>query len=308
VTPASQAIHVKGADLNTIESLRKEMGRDLRQRRRDAKMTQDVLGAKVGARRSTISNAETGARDFSRDFWAGFDRAFGLGTHFTDWYRRIYAGSGVSATARPEPLAELPVSATLAVPSGPAEALAEYRRLGWPVAEHPGGRIELVTGAVIDALEVSRAAGVIAAYSWLESGGREDLVRCLPALPSPTPCLAAIDAGDRWYILTRSGASPWTADMPRPDERAHAAPATGQSATAIEGVIWHAGNSSVPLPPSPLAPPGGQSATWAFLPQPTFQLAPPLMVLHLLARTAAMARDPGVLALPGGTRVTPGAP
>lgn len=307
MSTARRAIDLTGAGQDAIEAMRREMGQDLRRRRRDAKMTQDELGAKVGARRSTISNAENGSRDFSRDFWAGFDRAFGLGTHFADWYRRIYAGLEVSAAARPEASAELPVSAALAIPAGLAEALAEYRRLGWPVTEQPGGRIALVTGAVIDALEVTRAAGVIAAHSWLESGGREDLVRCLPALPSPTPCLAAIDAGDRWYILTRSGASPWAVAVPRRDDHALAVPATAQRAKAADGVIWHASNSSVPLPPSPLASPGRGSVRWAFLPQPTLQMAPALMVLHLLGRTAAMARDPGVLTLPGGTLVTPGA-
>jgi hypothetical protein len=184
----------------------------------------------------------------------------------------------------------------LADPAGLAGALAEYRQLGWPVTERPGG-IALVTGTVIDALEVCRAAGVIAVHSWLEGGGREDIVRGLPALPSPTACLAAIDAGDRWYILTRSGASPWTAPVPRRDDRGR---------TSFHGgVCWHAGTSSVPLPPSPLASPGAGPVTWAALPRPALRLAPPVMVLHLLGRAAAMARDPGALALPGGALVTP---
>jgi hypothetical protein len=303
VTPARRAIDVTGADLDALKATRKEMGDDLRGRRTAAKMTQAELGGKVGVGRSTISNAENGSRDFSRHFWAGFDRAFGLGTHYTDWYRRAYAGLESSVPARPGPPAELRVSAALVHPAGLAEALAEYRQLGWPVTERPDGGIALVTGAVIDALEVSRAAGVIAAYSWVESGGREDMACGLPVLPSPTACLAAIDAGDRWYILTRSGASPWAAPVPRQDERAVAVPVMAQPRPGAEGVLWHAGHSSVPLPPSPSL--GAGSVTWAFLPRPTLQLAPPVMVLHLLGRTAAMARDPGVLALPSGTLVTP---
>jgi transcriptional regulator with XRE-family HTH domain len=304
---ARRAIDVAGADLNALEAMRKEMGDDLRGRRTAAKMTQAELGGKVGVGRSTISNAENGSRDFSRHFWAGFDRAFGLGTHFTDRYRRVYAGLESSVPARPGPPAELLVSATLVNSADLAEALAEYRQLGWPVTERPDGGIALVTGAVIDALEVSRAAGVIAAHSWAESGGREDQACGLPVLPSPTACLAAIDAGERWYILTRSGASPWPVPVPvlRQDERLVVVPETAKPRPSAEGVLWHAGNSTIPLPPSPS--PGAGSVTWAFLPRPTLQLAPPVMVLHLLGQAAAMARDPGMLALPSGTLVTPAA-
>jgi len=270
-----------------------------------AHMTQGELGAKVGVGRSTISNAENGSRDLGRDFWAACDRAFGLGTHFSDWHRRVNAGLAVSAPARPGPGAELPVSAAVAELADLAGALAEYMQLGWPVMQRPGGGLALATGAVVDALEVSRAAGMIAAHSWLESGGREDSIRGLPALPSPTACLAAIDAGDRWYILTRSGASPWTVPAPRRNGQVVAVSATARPRPAADGVLWHAGNSSVPLPPSPA--PGAGPVTWAFLPHPTLQLAPPVTVLHLLGRTAAMARAPGALALPGGTLVTPAA-
>jgi Helix-turn-helix domain len=300
VIPARRAIDVTGAGLIAVESMRKEMGSDLKARREAARLTQGELGAKVGVGRSTISNAENGSRDLSRGFWAGCDRAFGLGTHFADWYGRVYAGLELSVPAGSGQPAELPVSPVLADPAGLAGALAEYRRLGWPVTERPGGGIALVTGTVIDALEVCRAAGVIAVHSWLEGGGREDVVRGLPALPSPTACLAAIDAGDRWYVLTRSGASPWTASVPREDDRG----GTALPHPAVGGVVWHAGNGGVPLPPSPSASPGAGPVTWAFLPRPTLQLAPPVMVLHLLGRAAAMAADPGVLALPGGALVT----
>src|SRR6266404_886299 len=147
-----------GLSLEAIEASRKEMGRDLRGRRMDARLTQAELGAKVAVARSTICNAENGLRDFSRGFWAGCDRVFGIGTHFADWYDRAYAGLEPSFSARPEPVAELPVSAALTSAADLAEALAEYRLLGWPVTERPGGGLALVTGVVVDVLEVSRAA------------------------------------------------------------------------------------------------------------------------------------------------------
>ena len=106
----SRAIDVTGADLAALEGRRKEMGADLRMRRTSARMTQAELGGKVGVSRSTVSNAETGARDFSRGLWAGFDRAFGLGTHFIDWHRRVYAGMESYTPRKPDP-AEVVVSA-----------------------------------------------------------------------------------------------------------------------------------------------------------------------------------------------------
>ena len=90
--PVHRAIDVTGADLTALEARRKEMGRSLRERRNAAHLTQAELGAKTGVGRSTISNAENGSRDHSGGFWAACDRAFGLGTHFSDWYRRAYAG------------------------------------------------------------------------------------------------------------------------------------------------------------------------------------------------------------------------
>jgi len=293
-----QAAGVTGADLAALEAERKEMGRDLRQRRNAARLTQAEFGTKAGAGRSTISNAENGSRDLGRHFWAACDRALGLGAHFSDWHRRACAGLAAPVPARPGPPTELPVTAALTQPASPADALAEYQRLGWPVTRWPAGPA-LVTGATVDALEVRRAAGVLAAHSWLESGGREDAVLGLPALPSPAECLAAIDAGDRWYILARSGASPWPASAPGHDDHAAARPRRGP-----DGVRWHA-DGSIPLPPSPA--PGAGPVTWAFLPRPTLRLAPPVTVLHLLGRAAAMTRAPGALALPEGTLVTPAA-
>ncbi len=150
---------------------------------------------------------------------------------------------------------------------------------------------------VADALEVSRVAGVIAAHSWLEGGGREDIVRGLPALPSPTACLAAVDAGGRLVHPDPLRCQPL--GSARATTRR---PGSGRLRSGPDCVLWHAG-SSIPLPPS--SAPGAGPVTWAFLPRPALQLAPPVTVLHLLGRTAAMARHRGSLALPGGTLVTP---
>jgi hypothetical protein len=67
-------------------------------------------------------------------------------------------------------------------------------------------------------------------------------------------------------------------------------------------VIWHAGCSSVPLPPASAI----RTARWAYLPSgQALRLAPPYAVLHLLGRAASMLSAPSALALPGGTLVTP---
>ena len=54
-----------------------------------------------------------------------------------------------------------------------------------------------MTGTVIDALEVPRAAGMVAAAWWLYTRGVPDEIRGLPALPDPAVALAAIAAGPR---------------------------------------------------------------------------------------------------------------
>jgi hypothetical protein len=67
---------------------------------------------------------------------------------------------------------------------GMAEALAGYRDLGWPAQPGDAG-MELVTGDVLDALELPRAAGMLAVSLWLYSRGRADEILRLPALPHP---------------------------------------------------------------------------------------------------------------------------
>jgi hypothetical protein len=282
-------------DLEAVQQMRRDIGRDLAARRRAAGMIQKQFGARTGYTRSGVSTAESGSGsgNMSRNFWEACDRVLGTGTHFADWHDRIYAGVKPDPLPGPGPAAELRAASALKAP-GLAEARAAYTRLGWPVSEAAGG-LALATGLAADAFAVPRTAGALAARWWLETGGREDLVRGIPALPSPSTYLAVIDAGDRWYFLVRSGSSPWQAaagSAPGP------LPGTGDPA-----VLWHAAGSSVPAPPSS----GGGAATWAFLPSRTIRLAPPHAVLYLLDRAAAAARDPAALILPGGTRVTPAA-
>jgi hypothetical protein len=100
----------------------------------------------------------------------------------------------------------------------PAEALAGYADLGWAVRPAPGG-LELATGDAVDALELPRAAGMLAMSLWLYSRGRADQVRQLPALPHPARALVVITAGDRCYFLAASGGSPLDRQRARPRSR-----------------------------------------------------------------------------------------
>jgi hypothetical protein len=175
------------------------------------------------------------------------------------------------------------------------QALAGYRRLGWP-AEERQGRLVLVTGTVIDALEVPRAAGMLAAGWWLFTGGAADEVRGLPALPRPDQALAVVEAGDSLFFLAQaSGAShPWTGcDVPA------RAPAPA-SASAL-AVRWHCLGSRIPAPPSPDG--AGRQAAWAYLPPERLRLAPAIGLLDLLAKAAAARPAAGRPALtPAGAR------
>ena len=89
-----------------------------------------------------------------------------------------------------------------------SDAVAAYMRLGWSV--HDGdGRVDLVCGNGIEALEVPRPTGVVAVQWWLHTGGAPDEIRRLPALPGPQDALAVIAAGDRYLFLVQAGACPW---------------------------------------------------------------------------------------------------
>src|SRR5262249_62025360 len=118
----------------------------------------------------------------------------------------------------------------------PAEAVAAYRQQGWQV-EHAGGRIELVCGDGVEALEVPRPAGVVAIPWWLHTLGARDEIRGLPALPGPQDALAVVAAGDRFLFLVQPGACPWVG----PD-LAVATPGGGPPGVPVR---WHANGSRI---------------------------------------------------------------
>jgi hypothetical protein len=286
-------------DPGAIARIREDMGRALAVRRKAAGLTQAQFGARIGYTRSAVSHAETARHDDTgREFWEATDRALGIGTYFTNWHDRIRAHleperRGPAAWARGTDLA---VGAALKGGDRRA-ALADYRQRGWPAveADDPPGRLELATGTVVDAMQVGRWTGLVAAQCWLETGGREDVARGLPALAAPGRSLAVIESGDRWYFLVRTGASPWAGHQdqaPDPD-------------ISGDGVIrWHSAGSRIPAPPGTGQKPGAD-ARWAYLPARAVRLAPPLAVLELLGRAAAMTRAPGALTLPGGAVAFP---
>lgn len=161
---------------------------------------------------------------------------------------------------------------------GMAEALAGYGDLGW--AALPGGAgMELVTGDVLDVLELPRAAGMLAVSLWLYSQGRADEILRLPALPLPARSLAVIAAGDRCYFLAEPGSCPWAGHEAVPGPCA-----TGDGAAGAV-IRWQAAGGRIPAPPSRL--PSGERAAWAHLPSRPVRLAPPVALLGLLATAAA---------------------
>jgi hypothetical protein len=275
--------------------MREDMGQALAGRRKAAGLTQAQFGARIGYTRSAVSHAETARHDDTgREFWEAADRALGIGSYFTSWHDRVRRHLDLE---RRGPAgahgADLPVGGAFKA-ADPLAALADYCQRGWPVAEAARG-LELATGTLADALQVDRLAGLVAAQCWLETGGREDVPRGLPSMPVPGRSLAVIEAGQSWYFLVRTGASPWNGqDRVRrgPDQEEQGA------------IRWHSAGSHVPAPPGALGP-GSTPARWAYLPARTVRLAPPLAILELLGRAAAMTRAPGTLILPCGVRAFP---
>ena len=283
---------------------RRDLGRRLAGTRKAAGFTQQQLGAATGYSRSTVSNAEIGHPDVARVFWARCDRVLATGRPFTLAFDQVKAAERRQAAGLPEAVPDSGLRAFRQAQQqitscDAAEALAGYRELGW-AAEPGDGRLELVTGDTLDALELPRPAGMLAVSLWLYSQGRPDEVRRLPALPHPARALAVISAGDRCYFLAAAGGCPWTGQEPAP------APGGGPPGGGVAGAVirWHASGSRIPAPPSRL--PGGQRAAWAHLPSQPLRLAPAIALLGLLATAAAAAgHGPPGLTLPGGIRVIP---
>jgi transcriptional regulator with XRE-family HTH domain len=282
-----------------VTALRRDLGRQLAERRKAAGYVQREFAALVGYSRTAVANAETGHARIGRPLWERADRVLGTGELFARGFDRIQAqapaGSRLGATLAS---ARDRVPAERAAASDGLESLAaEQARLAcrdrrWPAEEDAAGRLWLVTGTVIDALEVPLAAGLVAVAWWLYTRGVPDEIRGLPILPDPAAALAVIAAGPRCYFLARSGACPWRARN-----------ADGSSVAGTAEVRWHADGSRVLAPPSPLA--GGERAVWAHVPSPGGQLASPMALLHVLAQAVDATRHGDSLVLPGGVRAIP---
>jgi DNA-binding XRE family transcriptional regulator len=290
------------SDPGDVLALRAELGGRLKAARVTAGCSQAMLARKTGYARGTVSAVESGMRA-ARTFWERCDHALGTGTALRNAYdqsvrQRAAAADWRAAQARSAngslAPAALPAGGGLGAATA-AEAVAAYRDLGWRPAL-AGGRVALVCGMGVEALEVPRAAGVVAVRWWLYTGGVPDAIRRLPALPGPGDALVAVDAGDRFLFLVQAGACPWAG----PDL------AAARPAPQIPGVVvrWHAAGSTIPVPPSPGG--GGPQVAWACPPPARPRLADPVVLLDLLARAAELADDQrGLLRLAGGICVVP---
>jgi DNA-binding XRE family transcriptional regulator len=248
------------ATSDQIRLLRRELGRELAERRKTAGYTQAELGRRVGYSRSTISTVESGGQQVPRAFWESCDALLGAG--LAERFDRVH----------------LPVPGVPAVP----DSLAAYGRLGWPVSAGPDG-LQLVTGSVVDALELSRPAGLLAVTWWLDASTAP--VQLLP----PPKALAVIVSGARFFFLVAAGACPWTGGEHYPAPPADAA--------AV--IRWHAEGGRIPVPPGP-------GISWLYPPSAGFRPPSPVTLLGLLARaTAAVRQQPGALALHDGILAVP---
>jgi transcriptional regulator with XRE-family HTH domain len=260
-----------------IRLLRRELGHELAGWRKAAGFTQAQLGRKVGYSRSTVSTVESGGQQVPREFWESCDAA--LGADLTGRFDRIQLVR--AAEHRP-----VPAPRAAAASASPPDGIAAYERLGWPAEAGPDG-FELVTGSAVDALELSRPAGMLAVHWWLDSAA--DPAPGLPPLPPASEALAVIVAGTQFFFLVASGACPWVGreHYPAPPDR---------SAAVIR---WHAEGSRIPVPP-------GQDVKWIYPPAAEFRLPSPVTLLGLLARaTAAVRHQPGALALHDGILAVP---
>jgi transcriptional regulator with XRE-family HTH domain len=292
---------VNDSDGARFRALRRELGGGLKSSREAAGFSQAQLARRTGYARSTVSTVESGGQNVPRVFWERCDAVLGTGLRLATAYdqlawrlaairRDTAASTGPAVTARQQ---------IRGLTGTAAEAAAAYRALGWD-AELAGAQVELACGTGVDALEVPRAAGVVAVRWWLHTGGLPDPVRCLPGLPAPADAMAVIATPGRFFFLVQPGACPWAdSDL---------APVPGPAATHGAGdepaVRWHARGSKIVAPPSP--GPDGHYVTWAHPPPSPVRLADPIVLLDLLARAVAIAgHQHRLLTMPGGVRVTP---
>jgi transcriptional regulator with XRE-family HTH domain len=284
-----------------MAAARRELGRQLAARRKEAGYVQRELGTRVGYSRTAIANAEIGATSLGRQLWERADLALGTGELFARGYDRIQAQKAAESRAAIQQTAAAAGDwETGDTDDGleslmPSQARQACLRRGWPVEEDAGGRLWLATGTAVDVLEVPRQAGLVAMGWWLYTRGVPDEIRGLPALPDPAGALAVIGAGRVCYFLTRSGACPWT--------RGDIGPASEAGPASPVAVRWHADDGYVPVPPSPLD--DGEHAAWAHVPSPDGQLVSPMALLHVLAQATAATGEGTGLLLPGGVRAVP---
>ena len=81
------------ASSGDIEAALRDLGRQLRARRKAAGLTQEQLAERIGYARPTLSMAETGRRR-SPDFWRRVDDELSAGRTFTKAYGDIEAMAG----------------------------------------------------------------------------------------------------------------------------------------------------------------------------------------------------------------------
>jgi transcriptional regulator with XRE-family HTH domain len=282
------------SDSEGVRELRRELGSALKKARSAAGYSQAQLARRTGYARSTVSTVESGSQNVPRIFWERRDAALGTGTAPLRRYDKL-ARRRISGRHEEARQVGRGLDAHVA-----AEAAGAYRELGWRV-EHAGGRVELVGGDGVEALEVPRPAGVVALRWWLHTGGMPDEIRGLPALPGPQDALAVIAAGDRFLFLVQAGACPWVG----PDLAVAASPGgtVGQPGAVV---CWHADGSRIPAPPSRDS--RGHRVAWAYPPPRRVRLADPIVLLDLLAKAAALTgHRRHLLTFPGGISVVPAA-
>lgn len=278
-------------DSEEARLLRQALGRQLAAWRYAAGYTQAQLARETGYARSTVSTVESGRQHVARAFWECCDRTLRTGGALVAAFGRMEEQKAAEHTRQARQAGS--VAAADSAVTGPV-TLAAYRRLGWPAEEHDG-RLELVTGGALEALELARPAGMLAVHWWLGSDGVADEIRGLPALPRPATALAVLTAGNSFYFLVQAGAFPWTpgAASARPDGTDLAA-----------AIRWHSEGSRIPAPPSPAG--DGSRAAWLHIPAGEVRLPDPITLLDLFAKAAAAVRHrPDALALPGGILAVP---